>query len=147
MENNALHLVLTTSTTITALANALFNLSITGTTMAALARHKGPLRLVGGRTRIIVFIRYVRILIQLPCPRVTFYYVILEKRSYTREVRSCTLLSLMYSWRHSVVPYLVQVACCSPQSCDQLGQHIVAGTVELSLQPLSLVLCQVSLQT
>ena len=49
--------------------------------------------------------------------------------------------------RHSVVPYLVQVACCSPQSCDQLGQHIVAGTVELSLQTLSLVLCQLSLQT
>ena len=36
-------------------------------------------------------------LILLLCPRMTFYYVILEKRSYTRKVRGCTLLSLMYS--------------------------------------------------
>ena len=36
-------------------------------------------------------------LILLLCPRVTFYYVILEKCSYTRKVCGCTLLSLMYS--------------------------------------------------
>ena len=42
-------------------------------------------------------------------------------------------------------PYLGQVTCCSPQSCDQLWQHIVARTVEFSLQPLSLVLCQLNL--
>ena len=35
-----------------------------------------------GPTRIIVFIRYESILILLPCQCVTFYYVILEKRSY-----------------------------------------------------------------
>ena len=34
--------------------------------------------------RVIVFMHYVEILIQLPCRRVTFYYVILEKWCYTR---------------------------------------------------------------
>ena len=98
----ALRHVLTMSTTITALANAL--LSITGTTMTALARHKGPLRQVGGRTRIIVFIRYVRILIQLPCPRVMFYYVILEKRSYTHKD----------TWLHTLISYVLLLVQITP---------------------------------
>ena len=44
-------------------------------------------------------------------------------------------------------PYLVQVACRSPQSCNKLWQHVVARTVEFSLQPFSLVLCQLNLHT
>ena len=43
-------------------------------------------------------VRYVRILIRLPCWRVTRYYVILEKGCITAGIGGCTLLSLMYSW-------------------------------------------------
>ena len=44
-------------------------------------------------------------------------------------------------WR----PYLVQVTSRSPQSCHQFREHVVACTVEFSLQPLSPVLCQLNL--
>ena len=46
-------------------------------------RHKDPLCLSGGLSRIIVFICYVRILMWLPCSRMTFYYI----RLCTRDER------------------------------------------------------------
>ena len=62
--------------------------------MTAIAKTQRPPKSIRGLTRIIAFIRYVRILIWLPCPRVTFYYAILERRSYTREdMRLHTLIS------------------------------------------------------
>ena len=61
-----------------------------------------------GNGRIIVFIRYVRILMWLPCPRVTFYYVILEKRSYTRkDTQLHTLISYVLLVTHRTF-YLVR---------------------------------------
>ena len=87
--------------------------------MTALARHKGPLRLVGRRTRIIVFIRYVRISIQLPCPRVTFYYVILEnvvinaRYAVAHSYLLCTLAPSDTSLHHVVL-----ILCNrTPHSC------------------------------
>ena len=65
-----------------------------------------------GNGRIIVFIRYVRILMLLPCPRVTFYYVILEKRSYTREdTQLHTLISYVLLLIHIVI-YVMNGAHC-----------------------------------
>ena len=43
-------------------------------------------------------VHYVRILIRLPCWRVTRYCVILEKGCTTAGIGGCTLLSLMHSW-------------------------------------------------
>ena len=49
-------------------------------------------------SKLIVFMHYVRILIALPCLRVTFCCIILGKAVIRVQIRSCILLSLMYSW-------------------------------------------------
>ena len=70
-----------------------------------LQRHKGPLCVSGGPIRITVFIRYIRILMWLPCPRMAFYYVILEKRGYNAKIHCGTLLSLIYSWYYLIATW------------------------------------------
>ena len=50
-----------------------------------------------------IFLRYVRILIWLPCWQVTRYCVILEK-GLPRRVGGCSLLSLMYSCHYPLHP-------------------------------------------
>ena len=61
-------------------------------------RPSGPLYVREGPSVVIawviVFMHYIGILIQLPCRRVTFYYVISAKRCYTRKVHA--LHTLLY---------------------------------------------------
>ena len=70
---------------------------------------------------------YVRILIALPCLRVTFCCIILEKAVIRVQIRSCILLSLMYSWCcQRYVLHTHHTPFARYTNTHMLGEHQVA---------------------
>ena len=76
--------------------------------------------------RIIVFMHCVRILIALPCPCVACYYVILEDAVHSEYIRSCALLSLMYSWPYVFHEYIAS-ATNIPLALMAVSSHLFSS--------------------
>ena len=89
------------------------------------------IHLLTQRTSLRIFMHCIRILLRLPCWRMTHYCVILEKGCTTEGIGSSALLSLVYSWWYPF-PTNTNTCICRCQTNNRywltpLWQSVLSG--------------------